>query len=133
VIARDGASLIVAEARVHRLTRFDIDAAGNLSNPESFAVLPRGTWADGICLDEEGCIWVADPKGQACRRVSSSGEVLAEIDTSPLPCIACTLGGREGRTLFLLLSKLGDFDELDRHRQARIEMLDVDTAGAGSP
>jgi sugar lactone lactonase YvrE len=133
VITPDGARFIVAETRLHRLTEFRIAADGTLCEPEIVAVLPRGTWADGICLDTEGCIWVADPKGRACRRVTRSGEILAEIDTSPLPCIACTLGGRDGRALFLLLSELGDFDELARRKQARIETVNVDVAGAGSP
>jgi sugar lactone lactonase YvrE len=133
VITPDGSRLIVAEARVHRLTRFRIDDAGRLSDPEEFATLPRGTWADGICLDAEGCVWVADPKGRACRRVNESGEILATIDTSPTPCIACALGGRDGRTLFLLLSELGEFAELAERRQARIEMVDVQVPGVESP
>jgi sugar lactone lactonase YvrE len=133
VITPDQASLIVAETRVHRLTKFRIGAEGTLSEPKIIAVLPRGTWADGICIDQEGCIWVADPKGRSCRRVTQTGEIVAEIDTSPLPCIACTLGGSDGRTLFLLLSELGDFDELALRRGGRIDTLTVDVAGSGSP
>jgi sugar lactone lactonase YvrE len=133
VITPDGERFVVAEARVHRLTGFRIDADGSLRDPQEFALLPSGTWADGICLDAEGAIWVGDPKGRACRRVASDGTVVAEIDTSPVPCIACTLGGDDGRTLFLLLCDLGDFDELAGLRGGRIETVRVDVPGAGSP
>jgi sugar lactone lactonase YvrE len=133
VITTDGATLIVAETRVHRLTEFRIGEDGTLHDPQPFAALPKGTWADGICLDLDGAVWVADPKGRACRRVTRSGEVVAEVDTDPLPCIACALGGQDGRTLFLLLSELGDFDDLARRPRARIETMRVDVAGAGSP
>jgi sugar lactone lactonase YvrE len=133
VITPDGETLIVAETRVHRLTALRIGADGTLSGSSTVAVLPRGTWADGICLDVEGAIWVADPKGCACRRVSRDGEVLALIDTAPVPCVACTLGGDDGRTLFLLLGELGDFDDLGRRALGRIETLRVAVPGAGSP
>jgi sugar lactone lactonase YvrE len=95
--------------------------------------LPSGTWADGICLDQAGCIWVSDPKGQACRLVDNEGAIIWEIDTSPVGCIACTLGGEDGRTLFLLLSRMGDWDELAQVGQARIETITVDVPGTGSP
>ena len=133
VITPDGTTFIVAETRVHQLTEFRVASDGTLRDPEVIAVLPRGTWADGICLDEDGCIWVADPKGRACRRVTHGGDIVAEIDTRPLPCIACTLGGHDRRTLFLLLSELGDFDDLAQQKQARIETITVDVPGAGSP
>jgi len=133
VLTPDGERLIVAETRVHRLTEFNLGPGGGLRSPRTFAELPKGTWADGICLDVEGAIWVADPKGRACRRVDSAGEVVETIDTSPAPCIACTLGGEDGRTLFLLLSGLGDFDELARRRTGRIETVAVAAPGAGSP
>jgi sugar lactone lactonase YvrE len=133
VITADGATLVVAETRVHRLTAFRIAGEGTLLDPSTVAVLPRGTWADGICLDAEGAIWVADPKGCACRRVGGSGHVLERIDTSPVPCIACALGGSDGRTLFLMLSELGDFDELGRRARGRIETVTVDVPGGGSP
>lgn len=131
VITRDG-HLIVAETRVHRLTRFRLESDGSLASAQQFALLPRGTWADGICLDEAGAVWAADPKGQACRRVSPRGDVVTTIDTAPAPCIACTLGGDDGRTLFLLLADLADFNDPAR-RRGRIDAVRVDVAGAGSP
>lgn len=133
VITSDGSRLLVAEARLHRLTEFRIASDGTLGYEGVWFELPSGSWADGICLDEEGAIWVADPKGKRCFRVSAHAQIVETIDTSPTPCIACTLGGGDGRTLFLLLSELGDFDDLRARKQARIETVRVSVPGGGSP
>jgi sugar lactone lactonase YvrE len=133
VITPDETRLIVAEARIHQLTELRIGPDGSLDEPRVLGVLPRGTWADGICLDEAGCVWVSDPKGGACRLVDPDGAIIQEIDTSPVGCIACTLGGDDGRTLFLLQSNIGEWDELAESGKARIETVRVDVPGTGSP
>ena len=58
---------------------------------------------DGIVLDAVGAVWTPGwiETGPACLRVAEGGEVL---DTMPLDQagFACTLGGEDGRTLFVL-------------------------------
>src|SRR5262249_21163091 len=61
VITPDGRTLIVAETLAHRLTAFDVAADGALSNRRIFAALER-CFPDGICLDAEGAVWVADAR-----------------------------------------------------------------------
>ena len=56
-ITPDGKTLIFAESIGFRLTAFDIDADGSLVNRRPWADL--GAPPDGICMDEEGCLWVA--------------------------------------------------------------------------
>jgi hypothetical protein len=58
VVTPDDSTLIVAESMAGRLTAFDIDADGSLSNRRVWA---EGVWPDGICLDAEGAVWVACP------------------------------------------------------------------------
>jgi hypothetical protein len=85
-----------------RLTAFDIADEGGLSN--------RRVWADhtgdGMCMDAEGAIWCQrfDENGGTVDRVAEGGEVLQRIELD-LPCFACTLGGEDGRTLFMLVSE----------------------------
>jgi sugar lactone lactonase YvrE len=133
VITPDERQLIVAETRRHRLIEFSITDSGNLRDPRVFGVLPSGSWSDGICLDVEGAVWVADPKAKRCVRMARSGEVLAVIDTAPKPSIACTLGGDDGRSLFILLSELGEMASLKLQLQACIEIARVDVPGTCSP
>lgn len=61
VITPDGRTLIAAEMFGGRLVAWDRDAStGALSGARTWAPLP-GVYARGICLDAEGCVWVAFP------------------------------------------------------------------------
>ena len=59
---------------------------------------------DGICLDEEGAVWAGFPIAHEFRRIAPGGEVLDRIPMGERLAIACTLGGEDLRTLFLLSS-----------------------------
>ncbi|MEX2080284.1 MAG: SMP-30/gluconolactonase/LRE family protein, partial [Dehalococcoidia bacterium] len=101
VITPNGRTLIVAETLGGCLTAFDVDASGGLSNRRPWAQLPAGRLPDGICLDADGHIWVANPLAPEALLVAEGGEVLEVVETSE-PCYACMLGGADGRTLFCL-------------------------------
>src|SRR5438045_867854 len=58
VITPDGSTLIIAESFGRRLSAFDVSADGDLSNRRLWADLGRCA-PDGICLDADGCVWVA--------------------------------------------------------------------------
>jgi sugar lactone lactonase YvrE len=128
VTTPDNSTLIVAESWARRLTAFDIDDDGGLSN--------RRTWADiegdGICLDADGAIWTQTLQGDksACLRVREGGEVLDRIDLD-LPCFAATLGGPDGRTLFMMVAEFPGVDQLDAMFASRTGQ--VRTARAPAP
>ena len=56
VITPDDRTLIISESFAGRLSAFDIDPDGGLSNRRVFA---DGLGPDGICLDAEGAVWVS--------------------------------------------------------------------------
>ena len=131
VITPDGGTLVVAESWANRLTAFRIAADGSLSERRVWAELPFAP--DGICLDEEGAIWVANPlKEGGFHRVLEGGEVTATIATEPFRGIACMLGGPSRRTLFMVEAKT-----FTRHKttpgNARIRSVEVQIPGAGFP
>jgi len=132
-VTADGATLLVAETRVHRVTAFRRAPDGRLSDPRVVGELPSGTWADGICLDADGGIWVGDPKGRACYRIVPGTGVTERIDTAPGACVACVLGGPARTTLFLAIGALGDMADRARERAGRIDAVEVDVPGAGRP
>ncbi len=103
VVTTDNSTLILAESYGHRLTAFDIDASGLLSNRRLWADLKDG-YPDGICLDAENAVWYADVPARRCVRVREGGEVLQTIDLDR-GCFACTLGGMDGRTLFMMAAE----------------------------
>ena len=80
VITPDGRTLIVGETFAHRLTAFDIAADGSLSNRRLFGEM-EGLYPDGICLDAEGAVWIADPWGKRVVRMIDGGRVDRTIST----------------------------------------------------
>jgi sugar lactone lactonase YvrE len=100
VVTPDNQTLILAESYANRLTAFDIAADGRLSNRRVWADLDGGV-PDGICVDAEHAVWYGDVPNQRCVRVREGGEVLQRIDLNR-GCFACTLGGVDRSTLFLM-------------------------------
>ena len=103
VVTPDNKTLILAESYAHRLTAFDIEEDGNLSNRRVWADL-GGDSPDGICLDAEHAVWYADVGTRRCVRVRQGGEVLQTVDLDR-GCFACMLGGVDKRTLFLMAAE----------------------------
>src|SRR5215211_5123390 len=92
VITPDESTLIVAESWAQRLTAFDIRPDGSLTNRREWAGFappqaPAGPgqsaqWScapDGITLDAEGAIWVADAANKRAIRVREGGQILEEL------------------------------------------------------
>jgi sugar lactone lactonase YvrE len=130
VVTPDGSTLIVAESFGQRLTAFTIAEDGSLHGRRTFASLP-GSGPDGICLDAEGAVWVADANGSCCLRVREGGEVVDRVDTGR-GCFACTLGGMDRRLLFLMTAE-GFEGAAIRRRTAAVEVVEVEVPGAGWP
>jgi sugar lactone lactonase YvrE len=102
VIDPSGETLIVAESAACRLSAFSIDADGSLGDRRVFAEL-GSTVPDGIALDAEGGVWIADPVNCELVRVLDGGAVTDRIDTDGRGAFACALGGPSGTTLFVCL------------------------------
>lgn len=131
VITPDGRTLIIGETLGGCLTAFDIGSDGALSNRREWASL-RPRVPDGICLDAEGAIWVANPIAPECFRVREGGEVLEVIETA-MPCYACMLGGADGRTLFMLTAPSSLPGEVGKTPRGQIEVARVSAPHAGLP
>lgn len=127
----DGATLIVAESMGLRLTAFDLGADRSLTNRRVWADLGRRV-PDGICLDAEGHVWVANAGGRECVLVAEGGEVLDVVETTER-CFACMLGGDDGRTLYLMTSRENDATRAAAERTAKIERVRVAVPHAGRP
>lgn len=132
VISDDGSTLVVAETRASRLTAFDVGDDGSLSNRRVWAEI-EGCFPDGICLDAEGAIWVADAGiGHRVLRVFEGGRIERTISAGDQRAFACMLGGPERRTLFICTNSASG-DEAAQKTDGRIEVINVDTPGAGLP
>ena len=132
VVTPDGRTLIVAESRGRRLTAFDVEDDGSLANRRVWAELDGPP--DGICLDTEGCIWVAVP-GSPGRfmRVAEGGKVRDRIDLEERGGFACMLGGPERRTLFMLEAFAANPERIRGPGNGRIRTVEVAVPGTGWP
>jgi sugar lactone lactonase YvrE len=131
VISPDGNTLVVGESMGHRLTAFNIQSDGSLTNRRPFADLGEAV-PDGIALDAEGAIWVASPMSKELLRVRDGGAVAERLTFDTMP-IACALGGPERRTLFMLTSDSINPDECRAKKASKIWIKEVAVAGAGWP
>ncbi len=131
VITPDNSTLIVGESMGARLTAFDIEKDGSLSNRRLWASM-EGAVPDGICLDEAGGIWVASPISNEALRILEGGEVTDRIKVEN-QAFACMLGGPERRTLHILTSKSSDPGDCVHQKTAAVEVVGVTYAGAGLP
>ena len=131
VINPDAQILVVAETYGARLTAFDIQPDGSLTDRRIFADLSPHH-PDGICLDSVGAIWVADPHKGECLRVLEGGKVTDRISTGR-GCYACMLGGPDRKTLFLMTADDFRREKVRETRSGKIEVVEVEVPGAGLP
>jgi sugar lactone lactonase YvrE len=131
VITPDGATLIVAETVGRRLTAFDIEPDGALSNRRVWAEL--ATFPDGICLDAEGAVWVAAPLSGECLRIRAGGGVIDKVTVPDKGVYACMLGGGDGRTLYLCTARTTGPELAQGISTGWIESVRVDVPHAARP
>jgi sugar lactone lactonase YvrE len=133
VITPDGRTLIIAETLALRLTAFDIADDGTLTNRRVWADLSAVMGApDGICLDADGAVWIANAIANQCLRVAEGGEILDQVETSQT-AFACMLGGPEGRHLFVMTAPDSDHTARAAAAEGCIEVAEVAVPHAGLP
>jgi len=128
VVSGDGKTLIVAETGSPRLTAFTRSDRGALHDRRLWAAIGEGAdrrsdrtrplelsavGLDGCALATDGSIWVANSSSTSCLRVAPDGAILdAAFIPAPYRCLACALGGEDGRTLLLCGLKLSEDHDL---------------------
>jgi len=146
VLTPDGGTLIVAETTMNRLSAFNV-AGGALSGRRTWAAFgdsPRAgdmgemlrevaVAPDGICLDAEGAVWVADAAHGRFMRVAENGRILEERKTGGPGAFACMLGGDDGRTLFACVAPTFHEAAASANHRAEILMMKVEVPHAGLP
>ena len=115
VFSSDGKTLFVAETYRGRITAFSVLENGDLGERRiwaQFGTLPTDLeirsatnhlpiLPDGLALDAEGALWIADAKGNGIARVIEGGETVEYISTGDLSVYASALGGPNMTTLYL--------------------------------
>ena len=132
ILTEDERTLISAESPGARLTAFDVQPDGSLTNQRLFAEC--GTAPDGICLDAEGAVWVAAPVAGEFLRVKEGGEITDRIPLDDRIALACVLGGPDRRTLFMMTAAPHDLSVLKvKKTDGAVLRTQVTVPGAGRP
>jgi sugar lactone lactonase YvrE len=131
VITDDGSTLLLAETLARRITAFDRTVDGALSGRRVWADFESES-PDGICLDAEGRVWVANAATSECLLVAEGGQIVGRVATSQ-NCYACMLGGEDRCTLYLMTAPTGTEKVARQALRGRIEQARVEVGGAGQP
>lgn len=124
----DGTIMYYVDSMTHRIDVFDYDAAtGSVSDRRPWASLPDGQLPDGLCVDADGCVWLA-VWGQSCVICFGPNGTEEQRIKVPTPLVtSCAFGGQDYKTLFITTA-CEDNDDPHAGR-----LFAVDTGSAGLP
>jgi sugar lactone lactonase YvrE len=125
-------TLIVAETLARRLTACTVASDGALTGRRIWASVERVS-PDGLALDAEGCVWVADAMHGRAVRVRAGGEIVDERTHLGDGIFACALGGDAGKTLALCTAASFREEIARGTRSSRLVVCEVDVPHAGLP
>lgn len=101
VIAPGGKRLYLAETMISAIKVYDIEADGVLGAGRVFADFSGESRIDGMTMDgEEGC-WACLLDSDRVTRVAADGTRTHTVIVPDSEPIACTIGGRSGREMFV--------------------------------
>lgn len=129
----DGTRMYHVDSGAATLSVADYDVAtGVPTNRRPLVVLESDEGLpDGICVDAAGDIWVAVWGGGQVRRYSPDGELQAVVSVAASQPSCCSLGGPDGRTLFITTAREGLSPEslATQPDAGRLFAVEVDTPG----
>lgn len=101
VISPDGARLYLAETMISTIKVYNIEAEGALGAGRVFAEFAGESRIDGMTMDgDEGC-WACLLDTDRVVRIARDGRRTHTIVVPDSEPIACTIGGRSGREIFI--------------------------------
>jgi sugar lactone lactonase YvrE len=90
----DAKIMYYVDTPTYRIDAFDFDAeSGTLSNRRIFATVEGGGRPDGLCVDSEGCLWVAIWLGWEVRRYAPDGRLLQRVKVPTAMVSSCAFAG----------------------------------------
>ncbi|WCN01152.1 SMP-30/gluconolactonase/LRE family protein [Streptomyces sp. M92] len=127
----DGRLMYYVDTPTRRIDVFDVTAPdGRITGRRPLATIEDGAgFPDGLCVDAEGCVWVALWDGGAVRRYTPAGD-LDRVIPLPVPRVtACAFGGPGLSDLYITTARVG----LTAPHPLAGSLLVVPDAGRGVP
>jgi sugar lactone lactonase YvrE len=102
----DGRLAYYVDTPTHQISLFDYDRELGLTGRRVFVAIPADRGGpDGLCVDEQGGVWVALFGGGAVHRYSAEGALDEIVEVPARQVTACTFGGRGLDELFITTSR----------------------------
>lgn len=128
----DGRHMYYIDTGTHRIDVFAFSARGEIADRRPLAVVDESDGVpDGMCIDDEGCLWVALWGGSEVRRYSPRGEIIGAVSVDAPQVSSCCFGGPDRRTLFITTSQ-EDMEAAERERHplsGRVFCAQLDVGG----
>ena len=112
----DNATMYYIDSPTRQVAAFDFDPeSGDIENRRVAVEIPEGGGIpDGMTVDEEGMIWVAQWGGyQVSRGDPNTGELLQRIHVPVANVTSCAFGGPELEELYITTSSIGVGEQED--------------------
>lgn len=103
----DGRTFYHIDTPTNKIHKYDYDLmTADLSNKQMVVEITDGGTPDGMCVDLDGNLWVAEYGGKRiCKWDSETGEQLIEIPMPVSNITSCCLGGSEQEFLYITTAK----------------------------
>lgn len=129
----DGATMYYVDTPSGRVDAFDYDVeSGTVSRRRPFAVIDGPGAPDGLTVDDDGGVWVAEYGGGRVIRFAPDGRTDATVVVPAPHVTSCCFGGDGGATLFITTASI-DIPPEERHRRPAAGMLHRADVGRTGP
>jgi sugar lactone lactonase YvrE len=105
----DGHTAFFIDTATRRVDRLTADPeTGDLHDRSVAFEIPAAAGSpDGMCIDDEGCLWVALFGGGAVHRYRATGELLSVVELPPSNATSVAFGGPALDELYITTARLG--------------------------
>ncbi|MEE1930793.1 SMP-30/gluconolactonase/LRE family protein [Streptomyces sp. TRM 70351] len=127
----DGRFMYYVDSPTRRIDVFDVAGDGaRVTGRRPLAVVEEGAgFPDGLCVDADGCVWVALWEGGALRRYTPAGTLDRVVELPVRRPTACAFGGSGLGDLYVSTARVG----LDRPGPHEGSLLVLPGVGQGLP
>lgn len=130
----DGRTMYHNDSSRRIVYAFDCDpVAGTLDHKRVFLQLTESDgFPDGMTVDSEGCVWLAQWGGSCVSRWTPEAERIGSIAVAAPQVTSCAFGGPDMKTLYITTARIGLEAKVlsERPLSGGVFALDVDVAGS---
>lgn len=134
--SKDNDTMYYIDSHDKNIKAYDFDLeAGNISNERIIVSLKEHNQVpDGMCIDDEGMLWVAIWGGSSVNRYNpANGELIGKVVVPAPQVTSCAFGGNDLQQLFITTARAGLNNEILQHYPLSGSLFISNTGVKGTP